>query len=166
MTSTSDRLVLPFIAPGQAQKEMTHNEALALVDMLVQPVVQAIAPAAVPASPALGQCWIVGASANGAWLGHDDALACWTSGGWRFVSAFEGMSVWSVADQMTAVRQGAVWMVGEVNARHIRINNLQTLGARQPAIPSPNGGAIIDGESRSAIGAILGVMRTHGLIST
>ena len=113
MSGTSDRLKLPYIAPGQAQKEMTHNEALALVDTLVQPVVQAVAPAAIPANPVLGQCWIVGTGATGVWAGHDGALACWTSGGWRFVPAFEGMSVWSIADQMEAVRQSTVWVIGE-----------------------------------------------------
>ena len=164
MSGTSERLKLPYIAPGQAQKEMTHNEALALVDTLVQPVVQAVAPAAIPANPVLGQCWIIGTGATGVWAGHDGALACWTSGGWRFVPAFEGMLVWSIADQMEAVRQSMVWVIGEVNAHNIRINQIQVLGPRQPAIGTPSGGALVDTESRSAISAILGAMRTHGLI--
>lgn len=66
MTDMTDRLALALIAPGQAQKEMTHNEALARLDIMVQPVVQAIAPASVPASPTFGQCWIVGVGASGA----------------------------------------------------------------------------------------------------
>ena len=33
------RLALPFLAPGQAQKELYHNEALSRLDLLVQTVV-------------------------------------------------------------------------------------------------------------------------------
>ena len=33
------RFGLPLLAPGQAAKELTHNEALSLLDLLVQPVV-------------------------------------------------------------------------------------------------------------------------------
>ncbi len=54
MTDITDRLALVLIAPGQAQKEMTHNEALARLDIMVQAVVQSVAPASVPASPMLG----------------------------------------------------------------------------------------------------------------
>jgi Protein of unknown function (DUF2793) len=166
MTDTSDRLALPLIAPGQAQKEMTHNEALARLDIMVQPVVQAVAPAFVPVSPTLGQCWIVGVGATGAWSGHDGALAAWTAGGWRFVTAFEGMTAWSIADAMIVIRRGATWLIGQVNAQQIRINNVPLLTVQQSAIATPAGGSLIDGESRAAIAAILSALRTHGLIAT
>ena len=166
MTETTDRLALSLIAPGQAQKEMTHNEALARLDMMVQAVVQSVAPASVPASPMLGQCWIVGVGASGVWVGRDGAIAAWTAGGWRFVPPFEGMTAWSIADAMQVIRRGTTWSIGEVNAQQVRINNVSVLTVRQPAIATPVGGTMIDGESRSAIAAILGVLRTHGLIAT
>lgn len=166
MSDISDRLALPLIAPGQAQKEMTHNEALARLDIMVQPVVQAVAPPTVPATPALGQCWIVGVGAAGAWAGRDGALAAWTAGGWRFVAAFEGMTAWSIADAMVVMRRGAAWIIGEINARQIRIDDVRVLTVRQPAIATPAGGTVVDGESRAAITDILAVLRTHGLIAT
>lgn len=165
MTDATDRLALSLIAPGQAQKEMTHNEALARLDIMVQPVVQAVAPSTVPASPTLGQCWVVGVGATGAWAGRDGALAAWTGGGWRFVTAFEGMTAWSIADAMIAIRRGSNWLIGQVNAQQIRINNVPLLTVRQPAIATPSGGSVIDGESRSSITAILVALRTHGLIA-
>lgn len=165
MTDMTDRLSLALIAPGQAQKEMTHNEALARLDMMVQAVVQSVAPASVPASPMLGQCWIVGVGASGVWVGRDGAIAAWTAGGWRFVPPFEGMTAWSIADAMQVIRRGTSWIIGEVNAQQVRINNVPVLTVRQPAIATPVGGTMIDGESRSAITAILGVLRTHGLIA-
>jgi hypothetical protein len=36
----SARCGLPFLAPGQAQKEWFHNEALQRIDMLLCPVVE------------------------------------------------------------------------------------------------------------------------------
>jgi hypothetical protein len=38
----SARLALPLLAAGQAGKEVTHNEALTRLDMLVQPAVAGI----------------------------------------------------------------------------------------------------------------------------
>ena len=166
MTDITDRLAIALIAPGQAQKEMTHNEALARLDIMVQAVVQSVAPTSVPASPMLGQCWIIGVGASGVWVGRDGAIAAWTAGGWRFVPPFEGMTAWSVADAMQVIRRGTSWVIGEVNAQQVRINNVPVLTVRQPAIATPVGGTMIDGESRSAITAILGALRTHGLIAT
>jgi hypothetical protein len=150
MSETTDRLALPMLAVAQAQKEMTHNEALALLDMAVQPVVQAVAPATVPATPATGQCWIVGPTATGAWNGQAGAIAAWTAGGWRFLAPFEGMTAWSLADQGPVRREAGAWRIA----------------ARQAAIATPVAGTTIDAESRAAIGAILSVLRANGAIST
>lgn len=165
MIDTTDRLALPLLATGQAQKEATHNEALARADMLIQPVVQAVAPTSVPLSPLIGQCWIVGAGATGAWLGHDGGIACWTSGGWRFADSFPGMCAWNIATASFAQRGASGWTIGISNANQYHVNDVQVLGIRQPAIPNPSVGAVIDAESRVALGAILASLRTHGLIA-
>lgn len=160
----TDRLHLPLLATAQAQKEMTHNEALTLLDGAVQPVVLSIAPATVPVSPVAGQSWIVGASAPGDWTGHDGALATWTAGGWRFVAPFDGMAVWSLADAMSARHNAGVWEIGKVAASAVFVNGDHVVGAREPAIADPAGGTTVDGEARGAITGILDVLRTHGLI--
>ena len=59
-------LALPFIAQGQAQKEVTHNEALLRLDALVQIAVRSRSLAAPPGSPADGERWSVAAGATGA----------------------------------------------------------------------------------------------------
>ena len=38
------RLRLPYIAPQQAQKQVTYDEAMRALDMLVQPVVNGVLP--------------------------------------------------------------------------------------------------------------------------
>src|ERR1700712_1458614 len=122
---TSDRMKLPFLAMAQAQKETTHNEALALLDIAVQPVVQAIAPATAPLAPVVGQCWIVGPAPSGGWAGQAGALAGWSVGGWRFVAPFEGMTVWSIADGLPARRAGTYWLIGQIGAANIMVGGVQ-----------------------------------------
>jgi Protein of unknown function (DUF2793) len=165
MTELTDRLTLPLLAAGQAQKEIWHNEALIQLDFLVQGVVVAVAPVSVPATPSLGQSWIVGASPSGAWVGHANALACWTTGGWRFAGPIEGMTVWSLADSLLVRRTASAWVKGDMTAASVKIGGNQVLGARQSAIASPSGGSVIDTEARLALTALLAAARTHGLIA-
>ena len=70
MTETSARFALPFILPGQAQKEAFHNEALALIDAALHACVAGDPTDEVPTVPAAGESWIVGPGATGAWAGH------------------------------------------------------------------------------------------------
>ena len=165
MALQSDRLKLPLLAAAQAQKEVTHNEALALADIAVQAVVQSVAPASVPASPAIGQCWIVGASPSGAWAGNAGAIAAWTSGGWRFVAPFEGMTAWSIADGVTVRRSASTWIVGGMTAATLSIGGAQVVAARQPRVVAATGGSTIDTQARAAISALIAGLEVHGLFS-
>ena len=74
------------------------------------------------------------------------------------------MRVWSLAHGQEAVRTADQWVVGRIDAVMLRVGGVQVVGARQPAIPSVSGGAVTDMEVRDTVGAILRVLRTHGLI--
>jgi hypothetical protein len=163
--STTERLKLPLLAVAQAQKELTHNEALALLDVAVQPVVQAIAPASIPTTPFAGQCWIVGTAPANEWTGQSGALAAWTAGGWRFIAPFEGMTIWSIADGLTARRVGSTWVVGQVTATKISIGGQQVVGPRRPRIEIPAGGSVVDVQVRTAVAALVETLASHGLIA-
>ncbi len=165
MTLTTDRLALPLLAAAQAQKEVTHNEALALLDALVQPVVVAVAPSALPAAPTPGQSWIVGPAPTGPWSGQAGALAIWTAGGWRFVPAFDGMAVWSLADSHAWRSGSGVWTGGVVSGTSLVLNGVQILGARGAAIEKPVGGDVVDITARTAISSLISAMASHGLIA-
>ncbi len=52
--SATHRLALPHILPGQAQKELFHNEALQALDLVVAAAVEEPPRAAPPAAPAPG----------------------------------------------------------------------------------------------------------------
>ncbi len=166
MNEATPRLGFPLMASGQAQKEITHNEAIMMADILVQPTVQAVAPPAIPVSPSPGQCWIVGEGATAAWAGQDNAIACWTDGGWRFVPSYPGMRAWSLADGLEALRTNNRWVVGLVDAASVKVGGVQVVGPRQPAISNVSGGTVVDTEVRATLGAILAALRKHGLIET
>ena len=147
MADDSARFALPYLQPGQAQKELFHNEALTAIDALLHPVAQTIGENAPPSSPAIGQCWIIGSSPTGAWAGHGGQIALWSEGGWRFIVAAPGMAMWLAGDGVWAREDGGGWNVGA-------------------AIADPAGGTTIDSEARMAISALLTAVRAHGLIAT
>lgn len=164
MTGTTDRLGLPLIAAGQAQKEMTHNEALALLDVAVQASVARVGVSDPPQAPEDGRCWIVGPAPTGAWTGQAGAIAAWTRSGWRFVPPRVGLTAWSEADGMEVRCDGATWSAGPIVATALHVAGQQVVGPRRAAITEPAGGAIIDTEAREALTAILTALRDHGLI--
>lgn len=54
MSNETPNLPMPYIMPAQAQKHVTHNEAIGLLDMIVQLTLEGVA-ATVPAlSPTEG----------------------------------------------------------------------------------------------------------------
>lgn len=164
MTDASARLALPFILPGQAQKELYHNEALVRLDAALHAAVEEAPRADPPATPAVGQCWIVGPGATGEWAGREDALAAWTAGGWRFVSPIPGMLIWNIDAGYWLHWSGSAWRDGELVAGAIVIAGEQVVGPRLPDVPSPSGGTIIDAEARTAIAGLIATLKSHGLI--
>ena len=165
MTATP-RLAAPYILQSQSQKEVTHNEALNILDGLVQGVAEDNTLTAPPVSPAEGVVWIVAAGATGDWAGHDDALAQFIGGVWAFHTPLEGWSVWLKAQELATRYDGTGWVTGVITASSVEIGGDQILTARQPAIADATGGATIDAEARAALNALLAACRAHGLIES
>ena len=159
------RMGLPLLDAGQAQKEMTVNEALARLDLLTQASVIAVGLDTPPGAPAAGQAWIVGGAPSGAWAGQARALAGWTSGGWRFVPPCDGMTVWSEADGCAATYVDGAWRVGRLSGQRVEIDGVPVVGPRRAAIDAPAGGGVVDAEARVVLAAVLAALRDHGLIA-
>lgn len=164
MSEATPRFQLPFIIPGQAQKELFHNEALTQVDLTLHPAVEEAPLDEPPATPAEGQCWIIGAAPTGAWTSRPHQLAMWTEGGWRFVVPAVGMEIWNKAEALPMRWTGAGWTLGELACAKVVVHGQQVVGERQPAVPSPSGGTVIDVEARAAIAAISAALMSHGLV--
>ena len=143
-TSTTPRLNLPVLFPGQAQKEFYVNKAHAILDAIIHPVIEGMATEA-PPSPAEGEGWIVLAPAQGDWADHDDTIATFTAGEWLYTPPTQGMQVF---DRVASRRM--FYMNGWIEAA-------------EPT--SPNGGSVVDTEARTAIEQIIGALRQIGVFS-
>ncbi|MGI8931724.1 MAG: DUF2793 domain-containing protein [Sphingomicrobium sp.] len=162
--SATPRLVLPMIAAGQAQKELFHNEALQMLDVLVAAAVEGPPLASPPTTPVIGSCYLVAASPTGEWTGHAQQLAAYTSGGWRFIVARDGMGALVRSSGTTAVYRNGSWEIGTLSGSQVTIDGDKVVGARGSAIAAPTGGTVVDGEARATIGQLLIALRDHGLI--
>lgn len=109
MPDLTTRLALPILQPSQAQKHVTHNEALRLLDALVQPVALALGPTP-PAAPNEGEMHLVGLGATGAWAGKGGAIAIWTDTVWQFHMPAEGWRVHLLSSGAEAVWSGTEWL--------------------------------------------------------
>ena len=108
--TTSTHLKLPFILPGQAQKHITHNEAIAALDTLTQLAVLDRSLSAPPASPVSGARHIVGAAPTGDWAGKSDQVATWDGSGWLFHAPEPGWLAFVLAENGLLVWSGVAWL--------------------------------------------------------
>lgn len=162
----TERLQLPMIMPGQAQKEFFHNEALQLLDAVVAGAVEEPPRDDPPQSPSSGQCYLVGSSPIGDWSPHAGKLAVFSEAGWRFVAPVAGMSLLVKTSETLATYGSAGWEVGTIRASRLFIDGVQVIGPRSTAIADPAGGSTIDAEARLSLQQILSALRQHGLIAT
>ena len=162
MTTTA-RFALPLIAPGQAQKEVYHNEALAAIDAALHACVEDAPQTDPPADPEEGNSWIVADAAIGAWDGQSDSLATWTAGGWRFTAPAPGMTAWDRTAGHWRHWSGAAW-ISACPVAALLVGGEQVVGSREPDVPSPSGGTTIDAEARAAIDLLIVTLKSHGLI--
>ncbi len=161
------RLGLPLLVAGQVQKELFHNEALVIVDLLIGASVEAAPIAAPPASPIVGTFYrVVAAGASGVFAGHEGALAGWSAGGWRFVAPVEGMRLTDRGTGVELAYRDGAWTSGSIRGSEVVIGGLKVVASQLPPIAGAVGGATVDAEARAAVGQILFALRTHGLIAS
>lgn len=111
MSQETPKLGLPVMMPAQAQKHITHNAALELLDLAVQLTLESDAASTAPTSPAEGESWAVPAGATGVWSGQGGKIASWRGGGWLFVVPQDGWLAWCKNDATLKVRHAGAWQV-------------------------------------------------------
>lgn len=127
MTNTV-KLNLPHIITAQAQKEVTHNDALNLLDIFTRPTVLEMAKNTPPVSPIAGDCYVVGASPTDEFIGHEQEIACYTSNGWLFAMPFKWLDVVNDTDQIRYVYDGTAWLqyglIMQDSGEYLRVERL------------------------------------------
>lgn len=106
----SPNLILPYIQASQAQKHITHNEAIKLLDGMVQLGVLSRIVAAPPGSPVDGDRYIVASGATGLWAGWDLNVAFFVDGAWVRLIPRVGWIAYSVADTAFYSWNGSAWV--------------------------------------------------------
>jgi uncharacterized protein DUF2793 len=109
MSDISPALDLPYLKPSQAQKHVTHNEALQRLDLVVQLRLQDSAAQTPPGTPENGDIHALGAEPTGAWAGQAHRLAAWLDHGWHFFDPRPGWRAWDLAAARLRVWDGTAW---------------------------------------------------------
>jgi len=92
--SETTQLGLPLLQPSQAQKHVTVNEAMTVLDTVVQLSVKDSVLNTPPSLPAEGDRYITGSAPIGAWSGMARQVGVWIGGAWVFRQPMEGWIAW------------------------------------------------------------------------
>ncbi|SLN74530.1 DUF2793 domain-containing protein [Roseisalinus antarcticus] len=109
MSDSTTKLLLPYILAAQAQKHVTHNEALRLLDGFVQMSVPDRDLTVPPAGASEGDRYIVAASATGEWADWDNDVAMFADGAWFRLPRQIGWRAWVEDEDTLVVWNGSVW---------------------------------------------------------
>ena len=109
MPDTTNIQSLPLIQPSQAQKHVTHNEALKVLDLIVQMTVASRTVSVPPVAPALGKSHIVGAGATGVWTGQAGKAATFTGIVWEFYTPRVGWTAYVIDEATQVIHDGTAW---------------------------------------------------------
>lgn len=136
---------LPLLFAAQAQKEITHNEAITVIDALLTGCAEALANDPASLAPAEGQMWMIGSAPTGLWSAMSGQLALFTAGGWRFVAPTQGLRLLDRAANVIRISTGSGW-------------------SSPSAIADPAGGTTVDNEARLALAAIVATLRESAIV--
>ena len=128
--SETVHLGLPLLEASQAQKHVTHNEALLLLDAAIQLSVISRAVADPPALPVEGDRYLVAAAPAGNWAGQAGSLAFFEAMAWRFSVPRPGWRLWVEDESRFLVFDGTVWKdIQDIDV----LNNMSLLGVNTTA---------------------------------
>ncbi|MBT4897214.1 MAG: DUF2793 domain-containing protein [Rhodobacteraceae bacterium] len=129
MSTVSPNLSLPYIQQNQAQKHVTHNEGMRLLDGVVQLSVLSRAQTAPPTNPVAGDRYILPSGSTGAWAGFDGSLAHWEENAWRIISPQDGWVAWDQDALTLLVFSQGQW----TEATSAQVEQLDKLGINTAA---------------------------------
>lgn len=120
--TTSPDLGIPFIDQQQAQPEVTHNEALLLLQAVLNGVIS-VGLNTPAVGPTIGDSYVLGAAPTGTWSGRANCIAIWSGTAWDFIpgetsagtpitmgARQEGLRVWNKALDRMYVWTGSEWV--------------------------------------------------------
>ena len=119
MSEVSAVLSLPYLQPSQAQKHVTHNEALRQLDTIVQLSVVSTDATQPPLVPVAGEVYALGQGPINAWAGQDDTLASFDGVAWQFTAPRVGWRAWDQGDDRLKVWTGSAWEAQDAGTQNL-----------------------------------------------
>jgi len=149
MDLTSPNLKLPYLAPAQAQKHVTHNEALRQLDVIVQLSVLGERDEP-PTELQNGDSFIISSNPQGDFVGKAQHIAAFQDGAWTFLSPNAGWRSYVQEAAEFRIFEGTVWQAltdqgGSETAQKFGINTgadeTNRLAVKSPATLLDNEGS-------------------------
>ena len=109
MSEITHHLSLPYIMPSQAQKHVTHNEALRMLDAVVQLSVLDTGINQAPSAPNEGERYLIGDNPSSPWDGKPNQIAAYIDGAWMYFQPGEGWLTWNQASSELLIFSGGMW---------------------------------------------------------
>lgn len=101
---------LPLIHSGQAQKEITHNEALLLLDVLINPVAVDVWVSSPPKQAKEGELYVIAEKAENKFEKHQNEIALKLKNSWRFLKPRKWIQVTHDKDGSIYRFDGKSWV--------------------------------------------------------
>lgn len=124
MSETTLRHTLPYIMPSQAQKHVTHNEALRQIDVLSHLTLKGLDTNTPPQNPIEGDAYAIGAAPEGGFANYTGYIAAFVDGAWMFYPQVLGMIAFDETAESLIVRATEGWAPVSAQAA----DNLASLG--------------------------------------
>ncbi|MGU3492755.1 DUF2793 domain-containing protein [Xanthobacteraceae bacterium A53D] len=157
--AVSANLALPYLAAAQAQKHVTHNEAIRLMDALLHLRLESLTLTAPPATLIEGARWFVPAGATGAFAGQQGRIAAYEGGAWTFLSCKAGMLAYVADQSRLLLYDGTRWVSplaaaprgGMLSARVLEQDLTLTGASVTSTIAIPNRGIVFGVSTRTLV---------------
>lgn len=163
---------LPLLAAAQAQKHVTVNEALAVVDAIAQLRLQSTTQSVAPTTPVDGDAYVVAPGSIGDWLGQDGKVAIATNGYWRFLTPKVGWQAFNVETGANVLFDGTNWLDSTLAATQqgsgtiheiAELDHVIGAGSTETTLDIIPSNAVVTGVTGRVISAITGTLTSWEL---
>lgn len=131
MTEQTHNLHLPFIMPSQAQKHITHNEALQVLDGIMHLSVESREVSSPPADILDGMRFLIPDLSQGIWEEQANKLAYFDGHTWIYYEPRPGWICHVVDENIMIFYDGQSWQ--PLQASQSNAEQIQLLGINAPA---------------------------------
>ena len=126
MSEQTDLLKLPYIMPAQAQKHVTHNEALSILDAVLHIRVNGVGTNTPPGAPVEGERHVVGSAPTGVFASQANRIAAFQDGVWAFFTPQPGWTLWDATGEAIYVFHDGSWIKAAPPPERLTLLGIET----------------------------------------